>query len=223
MIASSAIAGALVDFRDRLIRADMISVARRTDAQRAHAVAVPPGKLVNMRALLLMTLIVACRPDDAPRAKSLPMKSQAKIEPPIEPRIAAIGDISHLPPPLRRAFDPADDFEPTPEPGPNDWLAQHPEKPQSYASWLDRDTNVIGPQHNVIYLLPIGEFPRTAPSLDALSKVVAAFFTLDVRVLPAVPVADVTATTRINASTKKRQRAGERACLRHPPRKASIP
>lgn len=123
----------------------------------------------------------------------------------VEPRVAAIGDTSRLSPELRRAFDPAGDYEPMPDPGPSDWLANHPEKPQSYADWLNKDTNVPGPQRRIIYLLPIGEFPPSAPSLPALTKIVHAFFTLEVKVLPAVAVKDVPAKTRINPSTKKRQ------------------
>lgn len=133
------------------------------------------------------------------------MKPQSALPPKLEPRIAAIGDTSFLSPELRRAFDPADDFEPLPEPGPNDWLAQHPEKPQSYASWLERDTHVVDDTRRIIYLLPIGDFPATAPSLDSLTAIVHASFTLDVRRLPAVGVADIGATTRTNPSTHKRQ------------------
>jgi len=44
---------------------------------------------------------------------------------PVPARVAAIGQTASLAPELRRAFDYAG-FEPTPEPGPDDWLAQHP-------------------------------------------------------------------------------------------------
>ncbi|MGE0867587.1 MAG: archaemetzincin [Kofleriaceae bacterium] len=106
---------------------------------------------------------------------------------------------------MKRAFDPAGDFEPMPEPGPHDWLAQHSEEPQSFDRFLEQDTHVPGPQRNIIYLLPVGTFPESAPPLSSLSKIVQAFFTLEVRVLPAVNVADLAAKTRINGTTKKRQ------------------
>lgn len=156
-------------------------------------------------AIALLVAVGACHPDDKPRAQAPPMKSQSELAPRVEPRVAAIGDTSFLSPELRRAFEPAGDFEPLPDPGPNDWLAQHPEKPQSYQAWLDRDTNVVGDTRRIIYLLPIGDFPATAPSLDALATIVHAFFTLEVRVLPAVKITDVAARTRINSSTHKRQ------------------
>lgn len=123
----------------------------------------------------------------------------------MEPRIAAIGETSTLSPELRRAFDPAGHFEPMPTPGPNDWLAQHPESPQSYADWLNQDTNVTGPTRRVLYVQPIGDFPTSSPSIEKLVTIVRAFFTLEVRVLPAVAVAAVGAKSRVNKHTRKRQ------------------
>lgn len=122
-----------------------------------------------------------------------------------EPRVTAIGDTSYLSPELQRAFDPAGDFAPMPAPEPDDWLAQHPEQPQTFDDFAKATTNVPTAQRHVIYLLPIGDFPTTAPSLDALANIVHAFYTLDVKTLPAVRVADVGATTRINQQTTKRQ------------------
>lgn len=42
-----------------------------------------------------------------------------------EQRIAAIGALDELPPKLRAAFTPGDDFRPIPVPGRSDWLANH--------------------------------------------------------------------------------------------------
>ncbi len=123
---------------------------------------------------------------------------------PVLARIAAIGDTASLAPDLRRAFDPMS-FEPIPEPGPVDWLAKHPEKPQSFDDYLFTPKNVPSPQRKVIYLLPIGAFPATAPPLAQLANTVHAFFMLDVKTLPVVHVADVSAKTRINEDTAKRQ------------------
>jgi len=122
---------------------------------------------------------------------------------PVPARVAAIGDTAALAPDLRRAFDETG-FEPMPEPGPEDWLARHPEKPQSFEDYLRADRNVPTPQRNVIYLLPVGRFAATAPLTD-LATIVHAFFTIDVKTLPPVNVGDVTAKTRINEYTKKRQ------------------
>jgi archaemetzincin len=124
---------------------------------------------------------------------------------PVPARVAAIGSTALLAPELRRAFDDTT-FEPMPEPGPDDWLAQHPEKPQSFQDYLRADKNVPNARRKVIYLLPVGAFPATAPRLAQLAEIVGAFFMLEVRTLPAVNVAEVTATSRINERTKKRQR-----------------
>jgi archaemetzincin len=53
--------------------------------------------------------------------------------------------------------------------------------------------------------LPLGTFPRDAPSLASIETIVRAFYTLDVRILPPVPIADVKATSRTNPHTGKRQ------------------
>ena len=157
-----------------------------------------------MRAWIAVVTLVAlaCGSEERPRATPRPAPSEGTR---VEPRVAAIGETARLSPQLQRAFDPAHDYVPMPAPGPSDWLAQHEERPQSFADFLNPDTPVPGPQRKVIYLLPIGEFPASAPPLAALAKIVHAFFVLEVRVLPAVTVRDVGATTRINRSTNKRQ------------------
>ena len=150
-------------------------------------------------------MLVACSSDERPRP-TVPVVTQDEAPPArVEARVAAIGDTARLTPQLRRAFDPAGDFEPMPKPAENDWLANHREKPQSYADWLNQDTRVPGPQRHIIYILPLGDFPATAPSLPALTKIVHAWFALEVKVLPAVRIKDVPAKTRINPWTGKSQ------------------
>jgi archaemetzincin len=122
----------------------------------------------------------------------------------IPARVAAIGYTAPLAPEMKRAFDHTA-FEPMPEPGPDDWLARHPEKPQSFEDYLRADRNVPTRQRNVIYLVPVGDFPTTAPPLAQLAKIVHAFFMLEVKTLPPVNVGNVTAKTRINEDTHKRQ------------------
>jgi archaemetzincin len=123
---------------------------------------------------------------------------------PIHMRVAAIGYTATLSTELQRAFDPAG-FDPMPLPDPDDWLAQHPERPQSFDDYVREPHNVPDRQRNVIYLLPVGAFPATAPPLMELANTVRAFFMLEVKTLPAVSLRDVNAKTRINAKTRKRQ------------------
>lgn len=156
-----------------------------------------------MRSAWLLVLIAAagCQGDPAPTrtggARPVPTAVPA--------RIAAIGDTAHLAPTLQRAFDPAGDFEPLPPPGPHDWLASNPEAPQTFAAFLSADTRVPGAARHVLYLLPLGTFPDTAPPVAALARIVGAFYALEVRVLPAVALAEVRATTRRHPATGQRQ------------------
>ena len=90
-------------------------------------------------------------------------------------------------------------------PAPGEWLAEHPERPQSFDDFLNASTNVPTPARRVVYVLPIGAFPDTAPPIERLQAITKAYFQLDVRVLPAVAIADVHATSRINPHTHRRQ------------------
>ena len=148
-------------------------------------------------------LIAACGSNDEPRAKQPVTKRPTK--PPVTDAVKAIGTTTHLSPALQRAFDPHGDFEVMGKPGEGDWLAEHPERPQSFDDFLNASTNVPAGERRVIYLLPIGEFPDSAPALAKLTAITHAYFQLEVRVLPAVKVKDVTAKTRINEGTRKRQ------------------
>ncbi len=90
-------------------------------------------------------------------------------------------------------------------PGPSDWLAAHPEPPQSFDDYIASSPNLPNGTRRVIYLLPLGELPAGTPPMAALADVVRAFFTLEVRILPRVPAADVRAKRRIHDTTHKRQ------------------
>jgi archaemetzincin len=101
-------------------------------------------------------------------------------------RRLAIGSTEGLPAGLRGAFDPAEDFDPVPVPGPHDWLANHPEPGQSYDDYTASRPNRPDSTRSTIYLQPLGDFSAgRAPSLPLLADFAAAFFTLDVELLPA--------------------------------------
>jgi archaemetzincin len=155
-----------------------------------------------VRVLCIIAVFVGCGTDD-PRVKLPSVK--VTVDKPVPIEVAAIGDTSHLTPALQRAFDPHGDFVPMGPPQPGDWLAEHEERRQTFADFLNADTNVPAGERRILYLLPIGEFPETAPKLAALSSITHAFFQVEVRTLPAVKIKDVEAKTRINDHTKKRQ------------------
>jgi archaemetzincin len=163
-----------------------------------------------VRALVVALLVGAC--SSSPSSDAISQRSGSSVardaspREPVPERVRVIGDRSYLEPPLKRAFDPVG-FEPMPEPQPGDWLAEHPEVPQSYDDFAQSETNVPTEARHVLYLLPIGTFgpEGAAPSLDALRDIVHAYFTLEVRVLPAVTVAAVGAKSRTNSATHARQ------------------
>ncbi|HWO19199.1 MAG TPA: archaemetzincin [Kofleriaceae bacterium] len=121
------------------------------------------------------------------------------------PHVAAIGGTSHLSPELQRAFAPAGQFTPMGPPQASDWLASHPEEPQTYDDYIASRPNLPNGQRRVIYLLPIGDFPPGTPTIASLAELVKVFFTLEVRIMPRAPIGEVKARTRIHDHTHKRQ------------------
>ncbi len=114
-----------------------------------------------------------------------------------------MGPVAGLPPSLQRALD-EQGFDPVPRPGPHDWLASHPEPGQTFAAFLAGHPPRPDPARRVLYLQPFGPFHTgQEPPLDLLGRFAAAFFTLEVAVLPVAPVAGV--TMRINRHTGQRQ------------------
>lgn len=118
-------------------------------------------------------------------------------------RIRAVGPTSGLPPMLRRALQ-EEGFGPIPRPGPHDWLASHAEHGQTFAAFVAGHPPTTGLGRRTLYLQPFGRFQSgRQPSLALLSRFAAAFFALQVTVLPPAPVAGV--TSRINSYTGVRQ------------------
>ncbi len=92
-----------------------------------------------------------------------------------------------------RAFRPAPFTLPLPPPGPGDWLAEHPERGQTFEEFLASDRLLPNRTRRVIYLQPIGVFsgPRTV-DLERLRTLAAAFFQLPVVVREPIGVGEFT-------------------------------
>lgn len=120
------------------------------------------------------------------------------------PSAAPVGRLDGLPPVLWRAFDPTG-FAPLPAPGPDDWLAVQSEPGQTYDELVASSPNRPVGGRRRLYLLPLGELGRQGPSLVALGEVLAAYFGLEVRTLPALAVARLGASERVNRITQRRQ------------------
>ena len=153
--------------------------------------------------LALISVGFACTAERATERHPAPAPPVATDAAP-DPLLEAIGSTSLTTPALSRALDPRD-FTPTPPPEPGDWLAEHPERPQTFDAYVASKFHPPTEQRKVLYLMPLGSFPAGAPELAKLATIVRAYFTLEVRVMPAVPLATVKATSRVNEHTRKRQ------------------
>lgn len=121
-------------------------------------------------------------------------------------RIRAIGSTKELPEHLRKALEPGVDFESIPIPKAGDWLAVHRESGQDYDKFVKSKANRPDKNRNKIYLQPLGQFPKGRFSLvEDLRQYAAAYFAMDVEILPGVTMSSSTIRTRINAYTRNRQ------------------
>ncbi len=128
------------------------------------------------------------------------------VPPTARERVAAIGRLPALSLASPRAFVPTEQFEPVPPPAADEWLAKHREVGQTYDAFLASRPNLPTRDRRVIYLLPVGTFDYArTPSLRTLARYMRAYFSLPVKILPAVSIATVGATSRINEHTRKRQ------------------
>jgi archaemetzincin len=131
----------------------------------------------------------------------------ARFTPPTPAQqLAAIGPTAALPRPLQRALEPRDDFLPIPEPGPNDWLRKHPEPGQTFDQFTRSLPNRPDRHRNKLYLQPLGRFNESdGPALDQLRRFTAAFFMMEVVVLPPSGLAGTHITSRRNPLTGQTQ------------------
>ena len=121
-------------------------------------------------------------------------------------RIKATGPITGLPSSLQRAFMPGNDFLPIKAPEPGDWLAEHPERGQTFQEFVRARFNRPDAVRKKIYLQPLGTFPEDiSPPLNVLRDYARAYFSMDVEVLPSLPFKSQQFTMRLNRYTGKRQ------------------
>lgn len=123
-----------------------------------------------------------------------------------EERLRAIGKTDELPEQLKRAFDPGVDFDELSPPQPGDWLWQYAEPGQTFPAFVKSEPNLPDVTRRVIYLQPLAEFPGSgSPSLDELRAFATAYFSMEVRVQPAIDIAGTTITSRANPSSGQQQ------------------
>ncbi|MFP4144561.1 MAG: archaemetzincin [Phycisphaeraceae bacterium] len=121
-------------------------------------------------------------------------------------RKQAVGRLDDLPEPLRRVFQPGDDFRVLLEPSPEDWLAVHAEPGQSVEQYLRRDARPPTTSRSKLYIQPLGRFPECrSPSLERLERFAAAFFCLPVEILPLDETPEGLIRSRMRNRTGERQ------------------
>ena len=99
-------------------------------------------------------------------------------------------------------------FDPIPKPGPNDWLANHKEKGQTFVQYVKSGAHLPDSKRNVIYFLPLSFMQSdTVPAdvLQDLSTFASDFFAMQVTILS--PSADLVGKVhrRTNSYTHKLQ------------------
>ena len=128
------------------------------------------------------------------------------VPPSADVRKAAIDETSQLTPELQRYLDPGDDFPPMPKPGPDDWLANNHEGGQTFNEFRQAEPNRPDQQRRVLYLVAMGEITELQiAQLEPLREFTEAYFTLEAKLLPPMPLAEGVVPIRVNPNTQKRQ------------------
>ena len=121
-------------------------------------------------------------------------------------RLRALGNLYEEPEAIRGFFRPDADCPPITLPGPGDWLTQHSESGQTFDEYRKAPTNAPDQERRVIYLMPIGEFDdERSPAIADLQKYAAAFFQMEVKLLPPYYPHELEFDPRKNRYTGQRQ------------------
>lgn len=116
----------------------------------------------------------------------------------------SVGPVSGLPESMRRLLEPIH-FIPMQAPGPEDWLANHPEAGQTFAEFVRSRPNRPDVRRRTLYLQPLDAFPPAGPPLPKLRDFAEIFFHLPVRVLPVLEHTAGRISSRISSATGKPQ------------------
>lgn len=123
-----------------------------------------------------------------------------------EDRLRAVGDLAAEPETLRRLLTPDGDFFPITLPNPNDWLGVHQERGQTFAMYRQSAAHRPDATRRIIYLQPLGIFSDEAtPSLEELRTYAAAFFQMEVKILPPYRPHEEEFSPRLNPRGGQRQ------------------
>jgi archaemetzincin len=120
--------------------------------------------------------------------------------------IHAIGSTGGISATMQRALTSGKAFEPLPEPKEGEWLAEHPERGQTFDQFVRSDLYRPDAKRSRIYLQPLGVFVEgQSPSIEILQSYASAFFAMDLRVLSPLMVDSAGITERRNPYTGNQQ------------------
>lgn len=134
--------------------------------------------------LLFCSVMLAC--EGADEAANSPQSESAEETPaPSKATSPLRQTASQAPDGIATLFESDSDFAALPKPEAGDWLAEHPEKGQTYRQFVRSRPNKATGTRNTIYLQPIGKFDSPAlPSFDVFADYATRFFGM--RVEPAL-------------------------------------
>jgi len=126
------------------------------------------------------------------------------VPPTVERRHNAVGSLNNLTGPTKRAFESDELFEPMTAPQRGDWLAEHPEKGQTFDQFVGSRPQKPDAKHSTVYLVPFGEFDAEwSPKLTDLEQCTSAFFQLPVKSLQPQELDEKKFTMRENDGRKQ--------------------
>lgn len=120
-------------------------------------------------------------------------------------RRSALGPLTEMPAQWHPHFN-LNGFLQLPDPQPDEWLAQHPERHQSFDAYAQMRPNRPSANQQVIYLLPLDQFDDPfMPRLADLREFTEAYFMLPTVLLPQADLPNRGITSRINRQTERSQ------------------
>jgi len=150
------------------------------------------------------TLAFGLIPTTLTRAEEKRSTKGGFVPPNADKRRKAIGSLAGLSPQLKRAFDPDEHFEALPAPEPGEWLAEHPEKGQTFDQFVASRSSRPDARRSTIYLVPFGDFDAEwSPKMSDLEACASAFFQITVKSLPPCPLDNKQFTTRENSGKRQ--------------------
>jgi archaemetzincin len=120
--------------------------------------------------------------------------------------LQALGNLQEESTVLQRLLTPDDNFFPITPPRPGDWLSLHFEPGQTFEQYRQSHANRPDTVRHIIYLLPIGEFTDDiSPTIEQMRMYAAAFFQMEVKILPPYFPHDLEFSPRKNSRSGQRQ------------------